>query len=230
MTIILAADTVILLLMALLVAGLLRSHAELLRRANEHDEQLTGKRLDGEVMTLEFHGGQPDVVLAFLSTGCATCQEFWAAFRDEGISMPGAAQLVIVTKDGEVESESLLRELAPTSVPLVMSTEAWTSYEVPVSPYFVYIDAESGEIRGEGAASTWPHVQRLLEDAIADLALTPRTGKTGSGNLGRGRLTDSHPDRIREIDATLAAAGITPDHPSLWPEGRPPPPDRSPAD
>jgi len=143
---------------------------------------------------------------------------------------PYPDELVIVTKDGEVESESLLRELAPTSVPLVMSTEAWTSYEVPVSPYFVYIDAESGEIRGEGAASTWPHVQRLLEDAIADLALTPRTGKTGSGNLGRGRLTDSHPDRIREIDAILAAAGITPDHPSLWPEGRPPPPDRSPAD
>src|SRR2546427_62832 len=82
---------------------------------------------------------------------------------DPELQLPRSGQLVIVTKDTEFESPSQLAKKAPRRVPLVMSSEAWTDYDVPVSPYFVYVDGQSGEIRGEGAAATWPQVARLLE-------------------------------------------------------------------
>jgi hypothetical protein len=249
MTIVLAIDTVALVLLTLLVAGVLRSHAELLRRTSETDRRrparasateptfdprlppvagerdsaiapvLRGSRLDGAPVEIALGPHQPNTVLAFLSSGCTTCQNFWDAFADPTLELPRSARLVIVTKDSDYESPSQLAPRAPRDVPLVMSSEAWTAYDVPVSPYFVYVDGPTAEIMGEGAASTWPQVTRLLEDAIADLDLAQGTVP----RVHVSKYSDSHPDRIREADSALEAAGIGPDHPSLWPARRPSP-------
>ena len=80
-----------------------------------------------------------------------------------------------------------------------MSSQAWEDYAVPGSPYFVLVD---GAIRGEGVATTWPALSSLVADAIA-------RAPSGSGSGGSARaLTVEH---------TLAASGIGPDHPSLYP-------------
>ena len=78
-----------------------------------------------------------------------------------------------------MESPSRLQELAPSDIPVVMSSQAWDDYGVTLSPYFLFVGAWSGTVRSEGAASTWPQVRSLLADAIADERLAE--------DLARGR-------------------------------------------
>ena len=81
-----------------------------------------------------------------------------------------------------------------------MSSDAWDDYDVPGAPYFVLVD---GGIRGEGVATTWQALTSLVSDAIEDQR--------------EARNADSGARRPRDLDATFAAAGIGPDHPSLYP-------------
>jgi hypothetical protein len=238
-TVLVVAETVVLLLLCLLVAGLLRSHAEILRRlnagetptegegrwANEGEahpdwlprprEEATpafdvaGRTLAGEAVQVGIHGSGRNTLLAFLSSGCATCVRFWEAFAPgQRPAMPGDARLVIVTKDASHESPSKLRDLAPTDDPVVMSTAAWDAYGVPLSPYFIYVDGASGEVAGEGSAGAWPQVESLLTDALADAELA-----RDEGSPGRRAGTAA---RLARMDGELAAAGIGPGHPSLY--------------
>ena len=246
MLVLVIGNTVGLILLSVLLAGLLRSHADVLTRLSSERRSsdsgfemapglapvagsrslaaappLTGERLDGQPISVDLGPGSASVLLAFLSSGCLSCDHFWQAFRNDEDRSPGGARLVIVTKDTSLESPSQLLKKAPPELPLVMSTEAWTDYDVPTSPYFVFVDGESGEIRGEGAASDWRQLRSLVEDAVADFRIGENEN-TGSERLDRG-LFDSHPERIRQMDRDLLAAGITPDHPSLRPSQQPSP-------
>ena len=49
---------------------------------------------------------------------------------------------------------------------MVMSSEAWTDYEVPGSPYFLLV--ENGHVTGEGSGTTWQQVRNLLGQASDD--------------------------------------------------------------
>jgi hypothetical protein len=235
-----AAETLILVLLAVLVVGLLRSHAEILRRlpadgapADDGQEfapelqvvdpperaedalaapDVTGVTLHGDAVKIALRAGAPHTLLAFLSSGCATCHEFWAAMQPEVREpLPGGARLIVVTKDSSHESPSKLHALAPEDVPVVLSTETWEAYSVPVAPYFVYVGS-NGNVLGEGSATAWPQIVSLFRDALLDAEETqPRA--TGGG----GRRKPSAQERLREEDRVLAAAGIGPGHPSLYP-------------
>ena len=92
-----------------------------------------------------------------------------------------------------------------------MSTEAWTDYRVPASPYFVLVDGRTGVI-GEGSAASFVQLRGVLERALSD----------------RGGTLDLRDDPTR-VDAELRRAGIVPGHHSLyeWPHGpESPAPDR----
>jgi hypothetical protein len=215
-----SVETVLLVLLIVLVAALLRSHAEILRRlgpdggrardaaevvpprsqvrADAPAPELAGVTPSGDAVKLSFEGAGP-TLLAFLTTGCTSCAGFWETLGDRQ-ALPGVRN-VIVTRGADREQRSKLRSLAPAGVPVLMSTEAWGDYSVPGSPYFVLVDA--GEVRGEGAATTWHALSSLVGDAIEEEKESTR----GDG-------------RHRRIDETLAAAGIGPDHPSLYPGGR----------
>jgi hypothetical protein len=225
MSALVAVETILLVLLIVLVAGLLRSHAEILRRLGPSDDvpapparpraadgapapMLAGSTPHGDAVALSFDsaGGSP-TLLAFLTSGCGTCHRFWAGLGDR--RLPAHVQTVIVTQGAEQERPARLRELAPPGVPVVMSSEAWRDYRVPGAPYFVLVDRT---IKGEGVASTWHAVASLVTDAIEDeleFASQHPGGTDGNG-------------RARRVDETLAAAGIGPDHPSLYPAGRPP--------
>ncbi len=199
MTALVVALTVAVLLLAVLVAGLLRSHAEILKALHElgagleldradagpvpvtidgvrppratgapAPEAVTGSTLDGESVAVALSAGT-DTLLAFLSSGCSTCQPFWEAFASADVEVPGGARLVVVTKDLDEESRSALSSRAPRSVPLLTSSRAWEDFEVPGSPYFVYVDA-AGRVVGEGSAATWPAVATLMGQAHDDAA------------------------------------------------------------
>jgi hypothetical protein len=205
MVAIVSVETVLLVLLVVLVAALLRSHAEILRRLGPEDAgpprlpdpagvrtdieapEIAGVTPTGDAVKLTLSGAP--ILLAFLSSGCTSCARFWETLGE--YPLPRGLQPMIVTRGPDREQRTKLRSLAPAALPVVMSSAAWEDYAVPGSPYFVMV--EGGEIRGEGVATTWDALASLLGDAI---------------------------DEQRGIDERLAAAGIGPDHPSLFGEAR----------
>jgi hypothetical protein len=214
-TAVVTVETLLLVLLVLLVGGLLRSHAEILRRLDElqpggtataapartssaaHD--VSGVSLAGDAMHVGVTRPGTATLLAFLTSGCSTCAAFWEAFADPRTRLPEGVGLLVVTKDPSLESPVRLRELAPSGVRVVMSSGAWLDYDVPASPYFVHVDG-SGRLAGEGTAQRFDQVLSLLADATDDLA-----GGEGSA------------ERALRVERELAAAGIGPGHPSLRP-------------
>jgi hypothetical protein len=229
-TALVSVETVLLVLLIVLVVGLLRSHAELLRRLGPGDAQpgaaaaqpgpadaqpgpaeaaprreagaiappVTGTTPIGDAVSLSFGAGaSAPTLLAFLTTGCTTCAGFWETLGRH--RLPDGVQTVIVAHGADREQPARLLKLAPAGVPVVMSSPAWEDYEVPGAPYFVLVE---GGIRGEGVATSWPALSSLVGDAIEDQRPASRT------------------PGARSVDETLSAAGIGPDHPSLYPAGR----------
>ncbi len=212
MTAIVVTDTVLLVLLSLLVVGLLRSHAEILRRLGHEDEEhgahdhgrregaspnlqlidlpgprdesppatdIAGETPSGDAVKISVTGDR-DTLVTFLSSGCLTCMDLWQGIRNQSDPLPGDARVVIVTKGRAMESPSRLMDLAPDGVPVVMSQEAWESYAISMSPYFVHVDGRTGAVRSEGAATSWEQVRSLLRDALADEALA-RRAEAGPG-------------------------------------------------
>jgi hypothetical protein len=143
-------------------------------------------------------------LVAFLSSGCGTCGGFWEAFSRGAPAELGDVRLVVVTHGPERESPAEVARLAPPAVTTVMSSAAFDDYAVPVSPYFILVDGPNSRVAGEGAAATWPQVANLLAQA------------TGDSSDRTFDLRDSR-DRDARAEAELAAAGIGPGHPSLYP-------------
>jgi hypothetical protein len=217
-----AAESVALVLLVVLVTGLLRSHAEILRRLDdEHGRgpagaptalapardgaaataaDVAGTTPAGGAAVVTMRGGR-DTVLAFLTTGCATCEGFWRAFADPALPVPGGARVVVVARGEHEESRSRLRRLAPPGVVTVLSSDAWDDYAVPLAPYFVHVDGATGTVRGEGAARDWAQVASLLGDALADAD------------------PDGVATRAERADRALGVARIGPGHASLYTAG-----------
>jgi hypothetical protein len=231
MTAVLIIEGLAIILLAVLVVGLLRSNADVLRALHElgagepgaqagrsrHQHpaperigtapDVSGSTLSGSAVHVGVSGTGHPTLLAFLSTGCSACLGLWEGLAT-GVGRIGRddTRLVVVTKGPEAESDSRLRELAPEDIAVVQSTEAWTDYEVPVSPYFVLVDGPSGSVIGEGSAGSWSQVTSLMTQALAD-AGTDRSDRIENGEL--------------RADAELRKAGILPGDPSLYHEERP---------
>jgi len=245
-------QTVVIALLAVLVIGLLRSHAEILRRLHElgagvYDDDADAARSAGGVTMAVELKTRPDVaeprvaatpafdvvgttpagraaavgvvgtdhatLLAFLSSGCGTCLDFWRSFAvGEANRLPGqGTRLVIVTKEADEESISAVQALAPSGLTTIMSNTAYAEYGVPVAPYFILVDGPSSRVVGEGAATTWAQVRHLLEQATADAGFALEGRSEGPGR-------QSGVARELRADDELLAAGIGPGHPSLYPE------------
>src|SRR5947209_8429553 len=133
MVVLVTIETIVLALMAVLLLGLLRSHAEILRRLERLSPQradqgellpparadatpafdITGTTIDGDAV--KFAMASPatgGTLLAFLSTGCSTCGSFWEGLgKGFDAELPGSPRVLVVTKDTSHESPSKLREL-----------------------------------------------------------------------------------------------------------------------
>lgn len=252
--------TVVVILMAVLVSGLLRSHADILKALHElgvgvgdptgssdhhHDHHgaghsggtgpvpvpltmgapLPGERNStsaptvagvtpaGDAVAIGMDGGNQLTLLSFLSSGCSTCAGFWNAFQSpDQLGLPPHTRLVIVTKGPEFEIPAEVRSRAPADAVVVMSTEAWTDYEVPGSPFFVLVDGTSGLRIGEGVANAMAQVADLVRRAGADTQAF--TGGSRSRAFAQGL---DGPERERANDLELISAGILPGDPSLYP-------------
>jgi hypothetical protein len=250
--------TFVVLLLGILVAGLLRSHADILKALHdlgagvgdpaastpEHighrsgaDEAhplrapvtmgptlpaerqaqsappIAGTTPSGDAVGISPAGRQQQTLIAFLSTGCATCAGFWEAFQEpDRLGLPPGIRLVVVTKGPELEISAEVRAKAHSRCQVIMSTDAWRDYEVPGSPFFVLVDGTSHRRVGEGVANQMSQVVDLVRRAQGDAvaaAAGPRAASLAGGLDG--------PARELSNDQALLAAGIEPGHPSLYP-------------
>lgn len=248
---------VVVTLLAVLVAGLLRSHADILKALHDvgagvgdpaldgvragHDHTgpgstsgpltigpplpaerdsvsaptLAGVTPEGDARAIAVGNGDQLTLIAFLSSGCSTCANFWDAFaRPEQLDLPDGVRPVVVTKGPELEIAGELRGRA--RVPVIMSTEAWGDYEVPGSPFFVLVDGRSGRRIGEGVANQFSQVADLVRRARVDAA----GSRSDTGGPGPDPDPDSALDGpARELanDRVLRDAGILPGDASLYP-------------
>jgi hypothetical protein len=104
--------------------------------------------------------------------------------------------------------------MAPARIPTVMSTDAWSDYRVPGSPYFVLVDGTRPAVLGEGTGTAWSQVSNLVSSALADAGL----GRDGAAKP-RVQPRDDR-DRGHRVESDLRNAGIEPGHPSLNPGDR----------
>ncbi|KRE56097.1 hypothetical protein [Phycicoccus sp. Soil748] len=251
------AEGVAVVLLGVLVLGLLRSHALILKALHELGAGLELEKDAGTGVTTATTGGSPgpvpvelengvvpatrkdstrahDIVgtdleraersvtlttpgsrtlLAFLTSGCSVCQTFWEEFQ-QGVDVPGDGRLQVVAKGLEEESVPSLRSLAG-DVPVVQSSAAWVDYDIPGSPYFVYV--EDGRVTGEGSATTWPQVRDLMAQGVSDSEdARAAAGRTGPGQLVGEALGRGERDSVPRMDDELLAAGIRPGDPSLY--------------
>ena len=217
-------------LLGILVAGLLRSHADILRRletmgsgigADEQGHgQLTltkkpeavmhhlveGISPDGEPIVMSLGTGDDPTLVAFLSTTCSTCTPFWDGLESSVMYFGGRRHRVVAVTLGESEeSPTRAKSMANPGLDVVMSSQTWADFEVPGAPYFALIEAGSNRVIGEGTAMTFPSLEEFLTDATNDQ----------EWDLGRESFVDSEESRI---DADLKRAGIHPGDPRLYPE------------
>jgi thioredoxin-related protein len=220
-------ETVLLIVALVYIVALLRSHADILRRLAALEDgvgpqtparapgpaggsevlaadEITGITLAGDAVTLSFGPGSPVTLLAFLTSGCASCAPLWAGLREDEQVTALAERVVIVTHDATRESPTRLRAIAPERVEAIMATAAWEDYAVPASPHFVLTDGAGG-ILGRGSALSWSQLQAMVHEARADAdALGEAPARTTAQRAARSQRT-------------LARAGIGPGHPSLHP-------------
>ena len=231
-TIVIIAGAALLALTWLFLVAVLRSHAEILRRLHAIESRvdpdglrlgdpaspvdpraayadaaaapapdIVGETLAGDSVKLALGPGAPRTLLAFLSTGCSVCSALWEELRAGGPVAPGL-RIVVVTKGSDRESLTRLERISPAGGELVMSNSAWSDYGVVSTPHFVLVEPDARRILGRGGGTSWAQVLSLLTDAETD------------ARLHHARSTS---DRAARAEQALAASGIGPDHPSLYP-------------
>jgi hypothetical protein len=240
--------TFVVLLLGILVAGLLRSHADILRSLHELGvgvgdpadtsesssaaritapriptwsdsstelrpaSTVTGVTPTGDARAVAVDNTDGFTLLAFLSSGCATCAAFWESLQaPDSLDLPQGTRVAIVTKGPDRELPAEVARLATGHVPVVMSTDAWLEYEVPGSPFFVLVDGASGSTVGQGVA---PRVEQLL-----DLIRRAEHDRSRHGpSRHRPTVRRNGPEREADADEVLQMAGIRPGDPSLYPQ------------
>lgn len=234
MTVLVLIETVVLAVLAVLVAGLLHAYGTVLRRLHEIDgggggsgprqfdlrpvarapvepefgpaHDLTGETLDGELVSVRIVAAEQDTLLLFLSSTCASCETFWTELgRRDVLHLPSGTRLLVVPQDEDDVAQ--LRMLAPDGVDVVRSSDAWRDYEVPGTPHVVYVDGPSGRIRGEGTGQSLRQVAELLARSTGD-----------AGFLTGGPAGKPTRDLEQEaaVDRELLANGILPGDPRLY--------------
>lgn len=233
-------------LLGVLVVGLLRSHAEVLRalhemgvrvggdgaepvrgftRADVPDGRsgfaptvgqpvatdIVGVTPDGDAVRVALVGASRTTLLAFLTTGCASCAAVWRELADDRGADDVDQRVVVVTRGPEMESPAAVAQLAPPGITVVQSTAAWETFGIAGAPYYVLVDGTRGVIDGEGSAVAWGQVREFLGRASADQTkVRPRRSRR---EVLTGRRREEMADR------RLMDAGIQPGDPQLYPTG-----------
>ncbi len=234
--------------LALLVFGLLRTHAEILRALDRagislddtaagapvgtavdrsedaaHPEQGTARDIVGTVPAggstrVAVTGVSHFTLLAFLSSGCRTCKRFWEAFAETNLELPGGDTRLVVV--GQDPAHDSESALAGLIPHGVKAVLSTAAWEDYDVPGSPYFALVDGtDGRVVGAGSALEWDQLR---GLLDQALSDAGLDNRPGAPRRGSAHRSGRDRARRADDALLSAGIGPGHPSLHPEGSSP--------
>ncbi len=178
----------------------------------------TGVSPAGDAVAVGLVGSERVTMLAFLSSGCGTCANFWEPLRNGARLTVGErdVRVVVVTGGPQHERPRAVASLAGPDLQVVLSDAAWQHYAVPATPYFVLIDGIHG-VLGEGSAMGWDQLVGLMERAVHDRGFALRSERPDRDEqLARAEPRaidlrgDDGPARAARVDAALSAAGIVP--------------------
>lgn len=227
------ALSVVVVLLGLLVIGLLRSHADILRRLESvgaglegggHDHEssqitltrrdesavrevrVSGLTPDGESVVTSLSTGSDPTLVAFLSTTCSSCTPFWEGLESSIMHFGGHRHRVLIVTLGESEeSPTRAQSMAKPAADVVMSSATWNEFGVPGAPYFVLIEPGTNKVLGEGSAMTYESLVEFLTDATNDQQWDLEIGAPSG-------------DEESRIDADLRRAGVLPGDARLYHE------------
>jgi hypothetical protein len=238
MTVLVVLETILLLVLTVLVAGLLRAYATVLRRLHaldgggerggaqdfSLDDQVSlpapttrenwteGHDVAGETLAGELVSvrvvGVEHDTVLLFLSSGCSSCEVFWDELARAVHLPANTRLVIVAQGEEFESRAALVALAAPGLDVVLSDDAWREYEVPGSPHVVFVEGRTGRVRGEGTGQSWSQVAQMLARATGDVTVLD------------GRPRAAKPDRDAEVEAEvdreLMAAGILPGDPRLY--------------
>ncbi len=231
--------------LALLVFGLLRTHAEILRALDRAgislDDEATAsssaevaERSDAvasadpagvrDLVGTVPAGGPTKVavtgvahltLLAFLSPGCRTCKRFWEAFSDPDLELPGGDTRLVVV--GQDPAHDSESAMAELVPAGVKAVLSSAAWEDYDVPGSPYfVLVDGSEGRIVGAGSALRWEQ--LQNLLQQ-ALDDAGLAAPSGSQPPGASTGrSGRSRAQRADEALRSAGIRPGHPSLYGE------------
>jgi len=243
MTVVVVVLAIAIGLLALLVFGLLRTHAEILRALDRAGISLddrtagppSGSAADSSTETVAGeHPAARDIVgtvpaggptkvavtgvghhtlLAFLSSGCRTCKRFWQAFAEPDLDLPGGDTRLVVV--GQDPAHDSESALAELVPRDVKAVLSSAAWEDYDVPGSPYFALIDGvDGRIVGAGSALGWEQlRELLQEALDDAHLAR------GPRARPLAGRSGRSRARRADDALRSAGVGPGHPSLYPGG-----------
>ena len=242
MTVLVVVETIALGLMAVLVAGLLRSHAEILRLLHHLGADYLGEsspapatapRRDtgtasdiagvtpfGDALVVGLSNTDSSALLLFLSTGCEKCGHFLESIAS-GMHRSLGMRVLVVTRSSDQESVGVLRAWQERGVEIVMSSPAWDDFRTPGSPYVVFCNR--GHIAGEGTAGSWGQIESLVTQAQSDIQAVTDSRRSSPRDAALARARDvarhaaSDAAREQRNDEELRAAGIEPGDSRLYP-------------
>jgi hypothetical protein len=234
MTVLVLLETILLAVLTVLVAGLLRAYATVLRRLHRLDGGdddagaaqfrlddttavatplprqgwASGHDLSGESVRGELVSsrvvGVDHDTVLLFLSGGCASCQVFWADLAGPVALPPGTRLVVVTQGTEAESREAIQALAPDGLDVVMSTQAWRDYDVPGSPHVAYVEGRTGRVRGEGTGQSWAQVAQLIGAAQP------------SGAQPRSDKPRRDADVEAQIDRELLAAGILPGDPRLY--------------
>jgi hypothetical protein len=102
-----------------------------------HD--IVGVDPSGEPVQVQLEGAAGPVLLLFLSSSCAGCQDLWEGVPELGSLVPGGVRIIVVTRDPDAEDASAVAALAPAGTEVVMSSSAYADHLVTGPPFLVVV-------------------------------------------------------------------------------------------
>lgn len=232
-SLVIALSLIVIFLLTLII-GLMRSHADVLRKldslgvrldstsdtshqvdlAPRKSQALAGQSLssteisgvtpEGESVAISLEVGDKPTLIGFLSTTCSSCSVFWERFTSSTVELPSGIYRVILVTLSPDEE-------SPTRATNLRrgSADAIMSskawQDFGVPGAPYFVLVNGGQLLGEGTAATVDALTQFLDDASGDLSWDKR------------RFSD-RTDRDREeiVDRELKEAGIEPGDPRLY--------------
>ena len=189
------------------------------RAATSRATDVVGTALDGTPARVEVTGEGRRTLLAFLSSGCSVCRDFWDELSSGEADVPGQARLAVVTQGPQEESVTRLRQLAGPRLEVVAVARGLERLRRARLPLLRVRRGRRRHRRGLldhlGAGARPDGAGRRRHRAPAPPRAAPARRRRRRRRPA-GSATGTTRDDPARIDRELLGAGIHPGHPSLY--------------